>query len=300
MIRIEVDEAELRRKVEEHKPGWLRRAEKTRDHNRVAGSFRRKTPNWSEIKSVYVRLQNGKCAYCERQLTLEECGAAEWDVEHFRPKKAVQAWPSAELRNDRGITYELPHSTVSKKGYYLIAHHPFNYVAACKSCNSGLKGSYFPVAAPRIPEGDDPRVLNQREKPYLIYPLGDCDDDPEKLLSFHGVSPKAIAPDIEGRLRAVVTVDLFDLDLRETLIRQRAQQINHLWLALTMIRIGPTQEDRDLALSQVMALTSSREPHTNCARAYKGIYDRDQDRALEIYRNAAEIYTRDPGGEDTA
>ncbi len=298
MIRIVVSESELVERIRDRHARWLKDAERTREHHRQVGRFERSTPKWSKIKAVYVKLQHGKCAYCERQLTIEEQGKAEWDVEHYRPKSSVSAWPTESIRKNRNLTYDLPYSTAGTRGYFLLAHHPLNYVAACKPCNSALKGNYFPVGAQRLLDLDDPRTMVD-EKPYLIYPLGDIDEDPEKLMTFHGISPRAVAKDGHShkRLRAVVTVDFFDLAQRDTLNLQRAAQINHLWLALEMSAAAPREEDRILARRQVRELTSPRKPHSNCARAFQRLYEKAPATAREIYEYAVAIFARDVGVE---
>ena len=59
---------------------------------------------------------------------------------------------------------------------------------ACKTCNSRLKANFFPVAGRHSFTGTNPIQLNRRERPYLIYPLGDVDDDnAEDLIAFEGL-----------------------------------------------------------------------------------------------------------------
>ena len=77
-------------------------------------------------------------------------------------------------------------------GYYRLAYHIFNYAAACKPCNSALKKNGFPIAGTYRLEADDLEALKDEEA-YLIYPLGDMDEDPEELIEFHGVVPRPIA-----------------------------------------------------------------------------------------------------------
>ncbi|MCA9701486.1 MAG: hypothetical protein KC431_28460, partial [Myxococcales bacterium] len=138
-------------------------------------------PSWSEVKPLFVRLQHDKCCYCERQLEADEDGRGpEHDVEHCRPKRPVKPWPDAP----EGV-----HDGASA-GYYMLAYSLHNYCAACKTCNSKYKGSYFPIAGQRgRSNAVDPHKLDTRERPLLPYPIGDRDVDPEVLLTFEGIIP---------------------------------------------------------------------------------------------------------------
>ena len=97
-------------------------------------------------------------------------------------------------RPDQGqsakIEYDFSTGREWDQGYYLLAFHPRNYITACKSCNTPLKSNYFPIAGEqRGPQSDNPAHLAS-EQPFLIYPLGSLDDDPEEVLTFDGIVPK--------------------------------------------------------------------------------------------------------------
>ncbi len=66
------------------------------------------------------------------------------------------------------------------------------------------------------------------EKAYLIYPISDVDeDDPEDLIEFYGLSPQAKLSTGFGRKRALVTIELFQLDdegQRAYLFKRRAER----------------------------------------------------------------------------
>jgi hypothetical protein len=139
------------------------------------------TPFWSEVKGVFRELQGNKCAYCERVLPSGEVGVYEHDVEHFRPKGGIQPWPVPIALSTAGIVCSRPPD--DNKGYYLLAYHPQNYAVSCKTCNEGIKKSYFPIARVYELTGEDPQLLLQHELPLLIFPLGDFDDDPETIIA---------------------------------------------------------------------------------------------------------------------
>jgi len=138
-----------------------------------------------------------KCAFCERSLESKKYGKIEQDVEHFRPKASVKNWPVPAALKKLGVApTAVP---AGAKGYHLLPHHLFNYAAACKPCNSVLKKDYFPIAGAYATDGSDPAALTAGEQPYLIYPIGQVDDDPETLIDFHGTSPRAVSPEPHKR-----------------------------------------------------------------------------------------------------
>ncbi len=73
--------------------------------------------------------------------------------------------------------------------------------------------------------------LNRIEKPLLIYPIGSLDDDPERILTFEGFWTKAKYTTGRRHRRAIITIDLFKLNYREHLIRERCDVIINLWRA---------------------------------------------------------------------
>lgn len=222
MIRYPISQAELERRIEEWRPGWL---QKGRDavaalHSRPASKDF--PPLWSEIKQIYVDLQHSKCCFCEKPLE----GAIEQDVEHFRPKAEVKPWPVPRSLQTAGIFPPVGPAAGSQPGYAWLAYHPLNYAVACKTCNSTLKKNQFPIAGPRGAVGTDPVGLHS-ELPLLIYPVGDLDEPAEDLLGFVGLSPVPRADSGHRRHRALVTIALFQLDRRAPLLKLRAYL---LWL----------------------------------------------------------------------
>ena len=124
-------------------------------------------PFWSEVKDHYIKRQHGKCVYCETALEWGEYAGVQWDLEHFRPKSAVRAWPgrSSKLRSKYS---EFPLGAAFN-GYHQLAYSPHNYAASCKTCNSSLKRDYFPIASQRTQGGRLPSGY-LTERPYLVYP----------------------------------------------------------------------------------------------------------------------------------
>jgi len=284
MIRFAITQPELARRIESHKPGWLARA-KQRTHDLQQGTRQNITNIWSEIKQVYMDLQGPKCGFCEK--SLEESQAIEHDVEHFRPKNQVKRWTVPAALRDEGVQVRQP-ATGTEPGYRFLAYHPLNYVTACKTCNTTLKGCYFPIAGLRDTTSDDPTAM-QGEAAYLLYPIGDVDDDPEELIEFHGLSPKAKKTGF-GRQRALVTIALLQLDdvtSRVSLLKARARAIEHLYFALRERGRATTPQERANANAAIRRLTSPRAAHTNCLRSFERLWNRDPAEASSLYQSIA-------------
>ncbi len=295
MIRYEITRADLEAQIEAESPGWLAKAAKRTAACRKKKAFDGGESIWSDIKPVYMRLQHNKCAYCERKLEGEPYGRVEHDVEHYRPKNGVKAWPDDRIKAERKIDYEFPTGRDWDQGYYLLAFQPTNYITACKSCNTPLKANYFPIAGTRRgPQADDPARLAS-EHPYLLYPLGNLDDDPEDVLTdddpedvltFDGIVPKPVKRSGDNRRRAVVTIDFFELDTREELLRGRAEAIWALKFALIVAESDLSPTDKTLAERTIARLQSDQRPHTNCVRSFLRIYRQDHPRAEKLFQAA--------------
>lgn len=287
MIRYPISPEELRARIEAEAPGWLEDAAQRTEKFRRAGRYDESSHSWSQVKKVYMRLQHNKCAYCERLLAAEDFGGAiEHDLEHYRPKNGVPVWPSEEIARERRITYRFSTGKPFPEGYYLLAYHPLNYATACKKCNSPLKSSYFPIAGERGAPDDSPADL-LGEEPFLIYPLGDLDEDPEEILTFTGINPVPKVRRGPRWRRARVTIDFFELDQREELWRERAQKIWNVYSTLELLRGGDV-ERRSLAARAIETLLSPASDHTSCGRAFRSLYEEDRAQAREIARAALE------------
>jgi hypothetical protein len=278
MIGYPVTEAELEEKIKKISKTWFTRAKKILDHlpaSPASSDFRNL---WSEIKEVYINLQHSKCAFCEKALE----GPIENDVEHFRPKAEVVPWTPAS--NDpllNGLPLHQPAAGNSERGYWYLAYHPLNYAAACKNCNTVCKGNYFPVAKTRTASAKAPPA-DDVEEPYLIYPIGKIDEDPESLIAFNGLSPLAIPNSGRPRLRALVTIDLFGLgdpNRRRPLLQDRARVIERLYFALELV------SSPDMATTATSVINSSlaaSSPHANCLRSFHRLYQQSPTEARTI------------------
>lgn len=290
MIRYGVTMNALTAAIRKKSSDWLKRAAARTSQFRKLKRFEEQSSIWSEVKSVYMELQGGsKCAYCERKLESTELGKVEQDVEHFRPKGNVKAWtPSAQLK---ALKVKLTPVPAKKGGYYLLPYHLLNYAAACKPCNSAMKSDRFPIAGPYRLTGTNPAKMKV-EKPYLIYPIGTIDEDPEKLIDFHGISPRARVKSGHARMRALVTIEFFHLDdvqKRKNLVRERAIIITSLYPQLEKSVDGKTAAERKRASNVVKGFTASTMQHANCARSLTRLFKRSKADAEAVFERALEL-----------
>ncbi len=287
MIRYHITRSELEEAINTEKPDWLEKARRKTASVRQAGEFNEpdKDNSWGEIKAVYMRLQKEKCIYCERALASEQYGKIEHDVEHYRPKNPVKAWPAKKMKR----IYDFPTGNASAKGYYLLAYNQLNYATACKTCNTPLKSNYFPIAGSRIVNSDDLERL-KNEKPYLIYPVSDLDENPEDLITFAGILPVPKVRRGHRYRRARVTIDFFALDTRDELLRSRAEIIQNILLAyLTLNNQNAPDEDRGIAQSIIKRALSPDFQHSNCARSFHNLCQQDIQRARDYVKQARQI-----------
>lgn len=290
MIAYRISRPELEALIEAESPGWLQRATARTNTFRQLGHYAEASSIWSEVKGVYMRMQGqSKCAYCERKLESVEFGKVEQDVEHFRPKGSVREWKIPKELESQDI--KATAAPGPGRGYFLLPYHPFNYSAACKPCNTALKKDHFPIAGNYDLTGDDPAAL-ANEKPYLICPIGNFDDDPEDLIRFHGVSPQPTATTGHDRKRALVTIEFFKLDdgtKRKNLLRERAFVIVAMYPFLERLDSQASDVDKADARGIVDGLLSPSAPHTNCARSFKSLFVRDRAEAKAVFDAAARL-----------
>ncbi|HEY5890263.1 MAG TPA: hypothetical protein VIW94_06155 [Acidimicrobiia bacterium] len=280
MIRYPILENQLRSRVEELRPGWLEKVALRTEVFRAAGEYNESSGAWSEIKSAYMDLQGFKCGFCERRLEKSVYGNVEHDVEHFRPKAKVKKWPSDSDRTERGINFQFPLGDDEDNGYYLLAYELENYLISCKTCNTRLKANYFPVSSARTVDLDRSRDLDD-EKPFLVYPIGARDADPETIITFRGILPIPAASKGHLRKRGEVTIRFFELDTREVLLEERAETILRIHLAMATVgHPDPlTGQAASLTLDRIV---DRRSPHANCARAFHDLWLSDNVLAREF------------------
>ena len=237
---------------------------------------------WSQIKQVFIDIQHNKCAYCERLLPTDpEVSLVEYDVEHFRPKGRVTPWPGPmDARAQVNLKSLLPLSNGPAGGYPHLAHSPFNYAIACKTCNSGLKGDAFPVERVGTGMHTTRARLDREERPLLLFPLGSSqrpEDQPEEVLRFEGVLPEPRQKNGYAHRRARVTIEFFRLDTRGELRRERALHISLFWAKRTGADPDP------------LKLTADDKPQAGCLRDFARLCADDPEQAKQR-ASVAEAY----------
>jgi hypothetical protein len=288
MIGYRISRHKLERLIEKHAPGWMGRAETRTADFQARGRFSEPSSIWSEVKPVYMKLQgDSKCAFCERKLESVDLGKGEQAVEHFRPKRKLSSWRLPARLKKMGITLAVP--PTRKDGYYLLAYDLFNYSAACIPCNSALKRDYFPISGTHELAGATPESL-LKEQPLLIYPIGDFDADPEKLVRFNGLSPYATGASQHEQGRGLVTIEFFQLDSlkRSNLLLERARIIQTLFMALEDLSSPSTTPSRKKrARSLIRQATSAKAPHSNCANSFCELFETNPLEAADISAKAS-------------
>jgi hypothetical protein len=118
MIRYDISLQDIKKRIENLKGGakWLTDAKSRTAKFRKAKRYKEASSSWSKIKIVYMEMQHAKCAYCERKLESGAVGKIEWDIEHYRPKSKVKAWPPAKVA--KKFSYDFPLGPASNNGYY--------------------------------------------------------------------------------------------------------------------------------------------------------------------------------------
>ena len=276
---------QLKDGIEASVPGWLGRAKARTDECEAAGKHIG-SPFWSEVKDFYRELQGEhKCAFCERKLPTGGIGAYEHDIEHFRPKGRVKTWPTPDELDD--VTFAEPPDP--NTGFYMLAYHPLNYSVACKACNEGLKKDFFPIEGSYKLDAKSPPGMTN-EKPLLIYPLAATGAKPEDLIVFNGPVPMAAKADGYDNRRARVTIEFFrlgDANERKDIIVERSKIIITLKMLLqTSLSNTASAADKADALDLIVAYTSDKASHANCARCYKRLFETDQAAAMIVYQDA--------------
>jgi hypothetical protein len=295
MIRIEVADSDLVAAIEGKKKGWIKAAETKLKAARKAGKVGDKDGIWSEIKEVFILLQEFKCIYCESPMPKVESTSADkvavvYDVEHYRPKNRVTPWLTAEViaRRPAVQAYQAAVASGAPAGYLRLAFDPFNYVVSCKVCNSSYKADRFPIHVDGKPNSRATKraSLDSTEKPLLLFPFGENGDDPDAYIGFDGPTVvRRNGTDYES-LRSQVVVDFFE---------GRCMLIQLLWPQLECRSSGDEEEKRSAEAYLKVIEEDSRFPHTACGRAFIELHGRDRSLARAWYRAAVRYLTsKDP------
>ncbi len=282
MIRYAITKSALKALIDGRSDSWRTRAAERTDEFIAAGRYEEDSSIWSEIKPVFMSVQFNKCVFCERQFEDESVGTIEHDLEHFRPKSAVKIWKPKDNPDGFGA----PLGEASANGYFWLAYELENYAAACKICNSTLKSNCFPIAATRGVSADKGTALRNKEKPYLCYPIGKGDADPETLIDFIGTIARPHGRSGHKRRRAEVMIDFFGLNRRDELHFQRAKELMLLGLVLQKIDAGDASRDWQ---ADADSLIADSMPHAACKRAFLRRWQEARPFAEQLLDAATEV-----------
>ncbi|MDC7788984.1 hypothetical protein PQJ75_21815 [Rhodoplanes sp. TEM] len=276
MIRYNYDPVQVAAEIRAVDRTWFEKAQERTSTFIALGRFQERSSIWSKVKPAFMRLQHDKCVFCERQFESREFGAIEFDIEHFRPKSEVAVWP--DPRRHPKLAYSFSTGDAAD-GYFWLAYELTNYAASCKVCNTRFKLSYFPVAGTRGRSPSSPREL-AAEKPFLCYPIGDLDEDPEELITFLATTAVPARKFGPSRRRGQVIIDFFGLNEREQLHRQRARMISLFGPALQAVADGRASP-KDRAV--VDRMNAPDLPHAGCVRAFRRLWETDREVARRAY-----------------
>lgn len=173
--------------------------------------FERDVYGHPAVKGTLVRMQRGKCAFCESSFRAVAFG----DVEHFRPKGGFRQRRSDPLR---------------RPGYYWLAYAWDNLLVSCELCNRRHKRNHFPLEK-GSPRARGPSVSCARERPRLIDPTR---EDPRDTITWHEHRAVALAGDLRGR----VTIRVLGLN-RATLRTRRRERLDVVSRILDMVEEHP-------------------------------------------------------------
>jgi uncharacterized protein (TIGR02646 family) len=160
--------------------------------------FDRHIYSHEDVKESLINIQHKKCCYCESKFKHIYPG----DIEHFRPKGAVQ-----QNKKDK----------IQKPGYYWLAYEWSNLLFSCHRCNN-LKRNLFPL------KNSEKRANNHHndisiEEPLLINP---AETDPANYISFR----RHIAIPINDNKIGEKNIQLLELN-RDDLKEARMERLDN-------------------------------------------------------------------------
>lgn len=218
---------------------------------------------YKEQKEIYHSLDgpfHGKCAYCETLIAANHPG----DLDHFRPKNRVTSSASPiKVQDDQG--QEVPHP-----GYYWLTYDWQNLLPACEDCNRPNKGrsggvrvgkwDEFPVEGFRA---RNPGEENQ-EVPLLLNPTNQH-LNLENHLAFTSTGVINYLT-VNGEK----TCEVFGLNLREALVRERLEAYQNASSALLLHLMALGNDNQIGAKVHDMAIRRYEEgvsPYSAAGRA---------------------------------
>ncbi len=171
---------------------------------------------WGRFKDTLVTAQHGRCGYCDALVAHIGYG----DVEHFRPKSAVQEVSDSDALGACARDEAPTVKTFSHTGYALLAYDWNNYLFSCERCNQQYKRCLFPLATRSSAAPSD----GQGEVPLLLHCYGP--DEPADHLEFDEIGFVKPVQGSQHGYETIVTVGLG----RSTLILARRDKTERIHL----------------------------------------------------------------------
>lgn len=260
-------------------------------------SFTFKT--YGKTKGDLIKVFNRKCAYCESSILQGQPG----DVEHFRPKSAVDTRLDGIENLSNKVKVPPPEKEKIKPGYYWLAADWYNLLLSCNSCNRKSKqlnadkntataveaksleketlgkGTRFPFVDVKRRIAD-PKVKISKEKNVRLL-IDPGEDDPEVHLTFvkhigrKNTLIDAGKPEVEekfGMIKALTDKGLASIQIfglaRLSLVQEREKAATQLMRDLTDLKQG---------ISQLLSANKELKANPNNTFA-KGVKQQAEDR----------------------
>lgn len=182
-------------------PGGRRRLGDRLEYEQAAAVPTTFPAHWTkpDVKGLLLAMQGRICAYCD-------IATNGLDVEHFRPKGAIQ-------------------EDQAHAGYWWLAYESFNYFLGCTNCNRTRKKASFPLLPMAARCTYETRGTLSLEARLLLDPANDPVEE-WLTIDWGDLSAKLIPnPILEVRERSRVqeAIDLFGLNLDAEVRSQRSK-----------------------------------------------------------------------------
>ena len=125
--------------------------------------------------------------------------------------------------------------------------------------------------------------------PYLIYPLGEIDNDPAQLITFLGITAKPKATTEAERSRASVTIEFFKLNNRGELRRGRSTELKAMFAVLELRRLASTDQERTDYDDLITLSCSPVASHSSRCESFRQLYDTDPESARLIFNECRDL-----------
>lgn len=128
------------------------------------------------------------------------------------------------------------------------------------------------------------------EFPLLCYPIGEWDEDPERVITFASTTAIPSVRTGPRYRRASVIIDFFELNDREQLHLERAEIIGLFAPVFKKQADGDTLTGPEQTL--LSKATSAALPHASCLRAHRQLWHANPAEAYDVYQHCLAYFAR--------